>query len=63
MAACGTRAAALLGAAKDAAMGEQVTRLTFDGVTDGRLITRQGTAGLAVICAYRVSYFRPVGLR
>ena len=61
VAACSTRAAALLGAAEDAAMAAQVTRLTFDGASDGRFITRQGTAGLAVICAYRVSYSAPWG--
>ena len=61
VAACSTRAAALLTAAEDAAMAAQVAHLTFDGTTDGRFITRQGTAGLAVICAYRVSYSAPWG--
>ena len=61
VAACSTRAAALLGAAEDAALAAAVSHLTFDGTTDGRFITRQGTAGLAVICAYRVSYSAPWG--
>lgn len=61
VAACSARAAVLLGAAEAAAMAAAVSHLTFDGVTDGRFITRQGTAGLAVICAYRVAYSAPWG--
>lgn len=54
------RAAVLLAAAEDAA-GAVVTHLTFDGTTDGRFIYRQGLAGVAVLCAYRVSYSAPWG--
>lgn len=49
----------LLAAAEDAAAAAIVTDLTFDGTTDGRFITRQGTAGVALMCAYRVSYSAP----
>jgi hypothetical protein len=54
-----TRAAVLLAAAEDAAAAAVVTHLTFDGTTDGRFITRQGQAGVAVLVAYRVSYSAP----
>lgn len=53
------RVRTLLAAAEDAAAAAVVSHLTFDGTTDGRFITRQGTAGVAVICAYRVSYSAP----
>jgi hypothetical protein len=58
------RAAVLLAAAEDAAAaqgGQAASKLTFDGTTDGRFITRQGAAGVAVMCAYRVSYSAPWG--
>ena len=55
------RAAALLAAAEDAAAAAVVSHLTFDGVSDGRFITRQSAAGVAVICAYRVTYSAPWG--
>ena len=55
------RVTVLLAAAEDAAAAAQVTHLTFDGTTDGRWLTRQGAAGVAVICAYRVSYSAPWG--
>jgi hypothetical protein len=51
----------LLAAAEDAAAAAAVTHLTFDGTTDGRFIYRQGAAGAAVMCAYRVSYSAPWG--
>ncbi len=54
------RAAALLAAAEDAAAAGGATHLTFDGTTDGRFITQQ-EAGVAVLCAYRVSYSAPWG--
>jgi len=55
------RAQDLLAAAEDAADAAVVAHLTFDGTSDGRFITRQGAAGLAVICAYRVAYSAPWG--
>jgi hypothetical protein len=55
------RVKVLLAAAEDAAAAAQVSHLTFDGTTDGRFIARQGAAGIAVICAYRVSYSAPWG--
>lgn len=55
------RATVLLAAAEDAAAAAVVTHLTFDGTTDGRFIYRQGQAGVAVLCAYRVSYSAPWG--
>jgi hypothetical protein len=55
------RAQVLLAAAEDAAAAAVVSHLTFDGTSDGRFITRQGAAGLAVICAYRVAYSAPWG--
>ena len=55
------RAAVLLAAAEDAAAAAVVTHLTFDGSSDGRFIYRQGQAGVAVLCAYRVSYSAPWG--
>jgi hypothetical protein len=45
-----------MAAAEDAAAAAAVAHLTFDGTADGRFITRQGAAGLAVICAYQVAY-------
>ena len=51
-----TRVQVLLAAAEDAAAAAQVAHLTFDGTTDGRFITRQSAAGVAVLCAYRVAY-------
>jgi hypothetical protein len=56
-----TRVKVLLAAAEDAAAAAVVAHLTFDGTTDGRFITRQGSAGVAVMCAYRVSYSAPWG--
>lgn len=55
------RAAALLAACEDAAAAGGASHLTFDGTTDGRFIYRQGLAGVAVLCAYRVSYSAPYG--
>lgn len=55
------RVKVLLAAAEDAAAAAVVSHLTFDGTTDGRFITRQGSAGVAVMCAYRVSYSAPWG--
>ena len=55
------RAAVLLAAAEDAAATATVTHLTFDGTTDGRFLTRQGQAGVAILVAYRVSYSAPWG--
>lgn len=54
------RVKVLLAAAEDAAAAAAVSRLTFDGTTDGRFIYLSG-AGIAVICAYRVSYSAPWG--
>ena len=51
----------LLAAAEDAADGGGASELTFDGTTDGRFITRQGAAGVAIMCAYRVAYSAPWG--
>lgn len=53
------RVKTLLAAAEDAAAAAVVTDLTFDGTSDGRFIVRQGMAGVAVMCAYRVSYSAP----
>ena len=61
LAACRTQAAALLAAAEDAALAAQVTHLTFDGTAAGQWIYRQGPAGAAVMCAYRVTYSAPWG--
>ena len=55
------RAQALLASAEDAAGTAAVAHLTFDGTSDGRFVVRQGAAGLAVICAYRVAYSAPWG--
>jgi len=55
------RVKVLLAAAEDAAAAAVVSHLTFDGTTDGRFIYRQGQAGAAVMCAYRVSYSAPWG--
>ena len=55
------RVKVLLAAAEDAAAAAQVSHLTFDGTTDGRFIPRQSAAGVAVLCAYRVSYSAPWG--
>ncbi len=55
------RVKVLLAAAEDAAAAAQVTHLTFDGTSDGRFITRQGSAGVAVMVAYRVTYSAPWG--
>ena len=55
------RVKVLLAAAEDAAAAAIVTHLTFDGTTDGRFIVKQGAAGVAVMCAYRVSYSAPWG--
>ena len=55
------RVKTMLAAAEDAALAAQVTHLTFDGTTDGRFITRQSSAGAAVMCAYRVAYSAPWG--
>ena len=54
------RVKVLLAAAEDAAAAAVVPHLTFDGTSDGRFITR-GVAGVAVMCAYRVSYSAPWG--
>jgi hypothetical protein len=54
------RVKTLLAAAEDAAATAVVSHLTFDGTTDGRFIYHSG-AGIAVICAYRVSYSAPWG--
>lgn len=54
------RVKVLLAAAEDAAAAAAVSHLTFDGTTDGRLLYLSG-AGVAVICAYRVSYSAPWG--
>ncbi len=51
----------MLAAAEDAALAAVVTHLTFDGTTDGRIIYRQSAGGVAVMCAYRVSYSAPWG--
>ena len=54
------RVKVLLAAAEDAAAAAVVPHLTFDGTSDGRFITR-GVAGVAVMCAYRVTYSAPWG--
>ena len=54
------RVKVLLAAAEDAAAAASVSHLTFDGTTDGRFVYLSG-AGIAVICAYRVSYSAPWG--
>jgi len=54
------RVKVLLAAAEDAAAAAAVSRLTFDGSGDGRFIYHSG-AGIAVLCAYRVSYSAPWG--
>jgi hypothetical protein len=55
------RVKVLVAAAEDAAAAAVVSHLTFDGTSDGRYITRQSQGGVAVICAYRVSYSAPWG--
>ena len=55
------RAKVLLAAAEDAAAAAVVTHLTFDGTTDGRWINHPAGGGIAVLCAYRVSYSAPWG--
>ena len=55
------RAKTLLAAAEDAAAQAVVTHLTFDGTTDGRWINHPAGGGIAVLCAYRVSYSAPWG--
>lgn len=55
------RVKVLLSAAEDAAAAAGAPHLTFDGTTDGRFITRQSAAGVAVLCAYRVAYSAPWG--
>ena len=54
------RVKVLLAAAEDAAAAAQPAHLTFDGTSDGRFVNLFG-AGVAVICAYRVSYSAPWG--
>jgi hypothetical protein len=61
VAACRARVTVLVAACEDAADTASAPDLTFDGTSDGRFITRQGAAGLAVICAYRVAYSAPWG--
>jgi hypothetical protein len=53
------RVKVLLAAAEDAAAAAVVSHLTFDGTSDGRFIARQSSAGVAVVCAYRVAYSAP----
>lgn len=55
------RVKTLLAAAEDAALTAAVSHLTFDGTTDGRFITRQTSAGVAIVAAYRVAYTAPWG--
>jgi hypothetical protein len=55
------RVKVLLAAAEDAAAAAVVSHLTFDGTTDGRFIYHPGAAGIAVLCAYRVTYSAPWG--
>ena len=55
------RVKVLVAAAEDAAAAAVVSHLTFDGTTDGRYLTRQSGGGVAVICAWRVSYSAPWG--
>jgi hypothetical protein len=55
------RVKVLLGAAEDAAAAAVVSHLTFDGTTDGRWINHPAGGGIAVLCAYRVSYSAPWG--
>ena len=54
-----TRVKVLLAAAEDAAAAAVVSHLTFDGTTDGRWINHPAGGGIAVLCAYRVSYSAP----
>jgi hypothetical protein len=61
MAGCRARVTALLAAAEDAALAARPSHLTFDGTSDGRWVYRQTSAGVAVMCAYRVSYSAPWG--
>ena len=56
---CRTGLDTLLTATEDAITGAGATHLTFDGVSDGRLIYRQGPNGAAAMCAYRVTYSAP----
>ena len=58
---CRTGLDTLLAAAEDAAAAATAPHLTFDGTSDGRFIYRQGPAGAAVMCAYRVTYSAPWG--
>ncbi len=58
---CRAQVRTLVAAAEDAAAAAVVTHLTFDGTSDGRFIYRQGAAGAAVLCAYRVTYSAPWG--
>lgn len=56
---CRDRVQVLTGAVEDAAAaagGGLASGLTFDGVTDGRFIYRQGSQGAAVLHAFRLSY-------
>lgn len=55
------RVKVLLAAAEDAAATAVVSHLTFDGTTDGRFIYHPSAGGIAVLCAYRVSYSAPWG--
>jgi len=55
------RVKVLLAAAEDAAAAAVVTHLTFDGTSDGRWINHPAGGGIAVLCAYRVSYSAPWG--
>ena len=55
------RVKVLVAAAEDAAAAAVVSHLTFDGTSDGRYITRQSAGGVAVICAWRVTYSAPWG--
>jgi hypothetical protein len=56
-----TRAPTHLAAAEDAAAAARPSHLTFDGTSDGRIVYRQGAAGVAVLVAYRVAYSAPWG--
>ena len=55
------RVKVLVAAAEDAAAAAVVSHLTFDGTSDGRYLTRQSAGGVAVICAWRVTYSAPWG--
>ena len=55
------RVKVLLAAAEDAAAAAAAAHLTFDGTTDGRIVYLPGAGGIAVLCAYRVSYSAPWG--